>query len=74
MVDKLRPRATRCVAILRIDDFQDLSISVENRVTVVRVMLDESAAEAEVRRLNTLNGEKGCRYVLQTTRLEETNA
>lgn len=74
MVDKLGSRAAPCVAILRIDDFQNPSVAIENRVTVVRVMLNAIAAEAEIRRLNALNGDKGCRYVLQSTRLDGTSA
>jgi hypothetical protein len=74
VADNIRSNATPCVAILRIDDFQDPSVAIVNRVTVVRVMLNASAAEAEIRRLKALNGDKGCRYVLQSTRLEGTNS
>ena len=58
-------------AILRIDDFQGERTPIENRVTVVQVRLEMEAAEKEVERLNSLNGEKGCHYKLQTTRLVE---
>jgi hypothetical protein len=41
----------------------------EQGVTVVKVMRSQAEAEAETARLNDLNGDKGCRYVLQATRL-----
>jgi hypothetical protein len=58
-------------AILRYDEFQDPAVPIENRVTVTRVVHDETTARAEVDRLNALNGGKGCRYFWQTTRLAE---
>ena len=37
--------------------------------TVKKVFFDRAVAEAEVQRLNEVNGEKGCEYFCQTTRL-----
>jgi hypothetical protein len=61
-------------AILRYDEFQDSSTTIENRVTVTRVMLEEANARAEVQRLNAMNAQKGCRYFMQATRLLEGSA
>ena len=61
-------------AILRYDEFQDPGTPIENRVTVTRVVQDEARARSEVRRLNTLNGAKGCRYFCQATRLAESDS
>jgi hypothetical protein len=58
-------------AILRYDEFQNATVSIEDRITVTRIVHDEGTADAEVRRLNDLNREKGCRYFWQTTRLGE---
>jgi len=58
-------------AVLRYDEFQDSSIPIENRMTVTRVLFDEANARAEVQRLNALNGEKGCRYFMQATKVIE---
>ena len=56
-------------AVVRID----LPVSLENpenSVSVVKVFSSKMRAEQEVSRLNRINSAKGCRYVLQTTRLE----
>ena len=55
-------------AVLRID----LPVSrenPENSFSVVKVFYSRMTAEQEVDRLNKINSEKGCRYVLQATRL-----
>jgi hypothetical protein len=55
-------------AVVRID----LPVSQENpenSVSVVKVFSSKMTAEQEVSRLNGINSAKGCRYVLQTTRL-----
>ena len=41
----------------------------ENSFSVVKVFYSRMTAEQEVDRLNKINSEKGCRYVLQATRL-----
>lgn len=69
VADRPRTVTTPCVAILRVDEFQDTGVAIENRVTVTRVLLDEAAAKTEVTRLNELNRGKGCRYYSQVTKL-----
>jgi hypothetical protein len=41
----------------------------EDSVTVIKVFSSRITAEHELSRLNRINREKACRYVLQTTRL-----
>jgi hypothetical protein len=53
-------------AILRFDaDAPELEL----QVTVKEIVSTLELAEAEVARLNALNGSKGCRYVWRATRL-----
>ena len=55
-------------AVLRID----LPVNPdnpENSIAVVKVFFSKLSAEQEVSRLTKLNAGKGCRYVLNTTRL-----
>jgi hypothetical protein len=58
-------------AILRYDGFQPPSTPIENLVTVTSVAPGELQARAEAARLNELNGEKGCTYFVQATKLLE---
>ena len=65
---------TPAYAVIRLDCFQIAAGSVdvarlERAVTVKEVLLDQARAEAEVERLNKLNGDKQCRYFCQYTRL-----
>ena len=55
-------------AVLRID-LPVNADSPENSIAVVKVFSSRFAAEQEVSRLNKLNSGKGCRYVLNITRL-----
>lgn len=55
-------RYVRAFAILRTDPFRG-----EHRVKVVKVLLDQAAADAEVERLNRVNGPKGASYEWQVT-------
>ena len=57
-------------AIIRVETDADFPEDWENRVTVVRVVADPAYADAEVKRLNTLNARKGCLYFKQLTRYE----
>jgi hypothetical protein len=52
-------------AILRFDSYLK---SEEDRITVTRIVWDEETADAETKRLNELNADKGSRYVWQATR------
>lgn len=56
-------------AIVRFYNFHDSSVAIENRVTVTKVLFEREAAEAEVLRLNKVNGDKSCVYAWQVTRL-----
>ena len=54
-------------AIIRVDlDVKD----DEARFTVRRIVWSEELAEAEVQRLQELNGDKGARYLWQYTRVD----
>ena len=55
-------------AILRFDTW--VAEEPEQGVTVVKVLRSQSEADAETARLNDLNGDKGCHYVMQATRLQ----
>jgi hypothetical protein len=59
---------TQVFAIVRIDEGYS-AVALENRITVKEIVWSLEEAEAEVARLNELNGSKGCRYFWQTTRL-----
>ena len=54
-------------AVLRVDP-GTAGEFVENLVSVVSVFGDVAEAEAEADRLATVNEDKGCRYVVMTTR------
>jgi hypothetical protein len=53
-------------AVLRLDPGD---APLEQQVTVIKVMRGRDEAEREVERLNALNSSKGCKYVVQITRL-----
>jgi hypothetical protein len=61
---------TQMYAILRFDELAESTEPIENRVTVTKLMQEQSAADSEVSRLNKLNGSKGAKYFWQTVRLE----
>jgi hypothetical protein len=56
-------------AIVRVDQFHDSAVPLENMITIKEIVWSIEQAEAEVSRLNELNGSKGCKYFWQTTRL-----
>jgi hypothetical protein len=56
-------------AVLRYDGFQGEEARPEVTITVKEVVRDQAIAEAEVARLNALNGDKNVRYWWQYTRL-----
>ena len=58
-------------AIVRVDEFYDQSIPIENRITVKEVVRSLEEAKTEVARLNTLNESRRAKYFWQTTRLIE---
>jgi hypothetical protein len=68
MEDTIRSRFPHLYAIVRIDFPVNIE-NPENSVSVVKVFGSKLAAEREVVRLNKLNSGKGCRYLLNVTRL-----
>ena len=65
---------TPAYAIVRIDGVIQPVGELVDRVTVVKVVLTQSVAEAEAGRLNLLNADKDCTYFWQTTRLVQSNS
>jgi hypothetical protein len=61
-------RKRQVYAIIRIDLFNN-NARLEDVVTVKEIVSSLDAAQAEVLRLNSLNGPKRARYFWQTTRL-----
>lgn len=70
MVNKPNLRYRHAFAVVRIDSPVS-ETSPENNFYVVKVFISETDAEKEVARLNEVNADKSCVYVLQTTRLIE---
>lgn len=58
-------------AVIRLDDFRAATAPLEDSFSATKVFLTEEAAEQEASRLNALNSDKDCRYVIQVTRLDE---
>jgi hypothetical protein len=58
------------LVVVRIDKFHDPSTPVENTISVTKVFWTVEEAEAEVKRMNDLNGSKGCLYFWRTGRLQ----
>jgi hypothetical protein len=56
-------------AVLRVDQADALEISLEERISVTKVLWTEQDASLEVERLNNLNADKGCKYLWLVTRL-----
>lgn len=56
-------------AIIRIDDFLAVS-DIDSKITIKKIVWSMDNAKNEVKRLNMLNSDKGCRYFWQHTRLE----
>jgi hypothetical protein len=57
-------------AVIRVDDFHDPAVPLENKITVKEIVPSLEVADAEVARLNALNNSKGSRYFWQATRLD----
>ncbi len=59
-------------AIVRVDMFHEPTVVTDfGSVITVKVVVDtEECAQAEVERLNALNGDKGAVYFWQVTRIE----
>lgn len=56
-------------AIVRLDLFHK-DVSLEQMITVKKILLDLDQAKKEVTRLNELNSDKGCHYFWQYTIIE----
>lgn len=55
--------------VARVDDYL-ADAATEVKMSLVSAYADASAADAEAERLNALNGDKDCRYVVLMTRLK----
>lgn len=58
-------------AVIRLDLNHDESVRTRDSMTVKMVVWTLEEAEAEVKRLNELNGDKGCLYYWQYTRVKQ---
>jgi hypothetical protein len=58
-------------AVIRLDDFHSSDAALEDRFYVKKVMLTEEAAQEEAARLNAVNSDKDCRYVVHIAQLDE---
>lgn len=58
-------------AIIRYETDSESDAPIDLRITVKKVVVDPHYAEAEVKRLNDLNKDKGCYYFCQVTRFED---
>ena len=66
-IDRMsRRRHQTLYAIIRVDP-ECFTDDFRNRIKVTKVVMDQSFAEAEVARLNALNGDKDTIYFWQTT-------
>jgi hypothetical protein len=61
----------RVYVIIRITKLADIDLEPEEAIKVKKVVWSIETAEAEVARLNAINGPKGDLYFWQATRLEE---
>lgn len=74
MADDWKPhkKYPHVFALIRIDDFPHLrEAPLEDRFYVKKVFLTEEAADEEAARLNALNSDRGCRYVVHIARFDE---
>ena len=68
---KPSPRFDHVYAIVRYEADAGENCPPNLRVTVKEIVLDLQVAEAEVRRLNDLNQDKGSIYFFQVTRIRK---
>lgn len=69
-VSKPNARFPHTFIVLRIDDYQDSSAEVENKISAVATYVDRVLADDEAARLNELQRDEGSRYVVLTSRLK----
>jgi hypothetical protein len=70
MSKRIERQLERVYAIIRLEPETEDDLL---RFNVTRIVWSEDRARLEVERLNTLNGDKGCRYYWIITRLEPKN-
>ena len=68
MTNKPHSRYEHVYALVRIDLPVDQTLP-ENSVAVVKVLCSQDLAQQEAARLNEVNKDKGCLYVIYTSRL-----
>jgi len=68
----VRRTTKHAFAVVRLDNFLVGSGPLANAITVKEVVLTKEEAEAEVRRLSTVNHKRDCQYFWQITRLVGT--
>jgi hypothetical protein len=56
-------------AVVRVDDWRDAEIGLEDAVVIKKIVWTEEEAKQEVERLTSINGEKNAIYFYQLTRL-----
>jgi len=66
--DSERPTPEQRYAIVRVD-LEDAAEIQDDLISVKEVVSSQSLAEAEVKRLNELNSDRGCHYFACPTRL-----
>jgi len=66
-IDTPHSKFPHVYAIVRLDLYEDRT-HLENCVAVVKVFSSEDLAEQEAARLNAVNKDKKCSYIVQTTR------
>jgi hypothetical protein len=66
-IDRPNSRFRHVYAIVSIDSPLNLD-EPENSVAVVKVLASRKTADVEAMRLNEINGDKGCSYVVRTSR------
>ena len=67
-MEKKNSKWSHVYAIVRFDLPLDTT-NPENSITVVKVLTSKRDADRETERLKRINGNKGCDYVVYTTRL-----
>jgi len=66
MTNQPHKRYEHVYAIVRFDNYLS---DIENATSVVKCYINEEEAEKETRRLNKINSDKDCRYLVYISRL-----
>ncbi len=72
MITPMKPnkRYNRVYVILRVDEYPDLVVPTQEKVSVTKILRDAEAAKQEVDRLNAQRRSENSHYLLQVARLE----